>query len=64
MSGQRPAYGQHLITALADGILADSDLTWLKSYEQDTFDELCNINPARLPRFTPDGDGGPVGDAT
>jgi N-acyl homoserine lactone hydrolase len=57
------AYGEHLITALADGTLSDSDLAWLKSYERDTFDELCNINPARLPRFTPDAGGGPVGDA-
>jgi len=54
-------YGEHLIAALAGGTLADSDLTWLKSYEQETFDELCNINPARLPRFVPDADGGPAG---
>ena len=55
------SYGEHLIAVLPDGTLSDSDLTWLKSYEQDTFNELCNINPARLPRFVPDADGGPAG---
>jgi N-acyl homoserine lactone hydrolase len=54
-------YGERLSAALADGTLADADLAWLKSYERDTFDELCNINPARLPRFVPDPNAGPVG---
>lgn len=59
-------YGQHLISALsgAGGDLPDADLAWLKSYEQTSFDELCNLNPARLPRFVPDADGGPVGHAS
>lgn len=57
-------YGQRLIAALADGTLPDADLAWLKSYEQATFDELCNLNPARQPRFVPAADGGPVGHAT
>lgn len=54
-------YGHHLIAALAGGTLTDSDHAWLKSCERDTFDELCNINPARLPRFVPAADGGPAG---
>ncbi|GLY89646.1 hypothetical protein [Actinoallomurus iriomotensis] len=56
-------YGERLITGLATGQLSDADLAWAKSYEQATFDELANINPARLPRFVPAADGGSVGHA-
>jgi glyoxylase-like metal-dependent hydrolase (beta-lactamase superfamily II) len=54
-------YGERLIAGLATGELPDADLAWAKSYERATFDELGHINPARLPRFTPAADGGPVG---
>jgi len=37
------------------------DFSWAKSDERATFDEVANLNPARLPRFVPGGDGGPVG---
>ncbi|WP_194922274.1 MBL fold metallo-hydrolase [Catenulispora rubra] len=56
-------YGERLIAGLADGQLSDADLAWAKSYERATFDELANINPARLPRFAPAADGGAVGSA-
>ncbi|SEP54124.1 N-acyl homoserine lactonase family protein [Amycolatopsis saalfeldensis] len=56
-------YGERLIAGLAGGELSDVDLAWAKSYERATFDELANLNPARLPRFVPAGDGGPVGHA-
>jgi N-acyl homoserine lactone hydrolase len=56
-------YGERLIAGLAGGELSDADLSWAKSYERATFDELANLNPARLPRFVPAEDGGPVGHA-
>lgn len=56
-------YGVRLIAGLADGELSDADLAWAKSYERATFDELANLNPARLPRFVPGGDGAQVGHA-
>jgi N-acyl homoserine lactone hydrolase len=56
-------YGERLIAGLADGELSDADLSWAMSYERATFDELANLNPARLPRFVPAEDGGPVGHA-
>jgi N-acyl homoserine lactone hydrolase len=55
-------YGKRLAAGLADGSLSDEDFGWLKAYERGTFDELCNINPARLPRFVPGMDGEQVGD--
>jgi N-acyl homoserine lactone hydrolase len=54
-------YGVRLIAGLATGELPDADLAWAKSYERATFDEVGHINPARLPRFVPPADGGPVG---
>jgi N-acyl homoserine lactone hydrolase len=56
------AYGRQLIDGLADGTLSDSSHKWMKDYERDTFDELANINPSRLPRFERAADGGPVGE--
>ncbi|WP_433251774.1 N-acyl homoserine lactonase family protein [Actinomadura nitritigenes] len=56
-------YGERLIAGLATGRLSDADLAWAKAYERAAFDELANINPARLPRFVPAADGGPVGHA-
>ncbi|GAA4514751.1 hypothetical protein GCM10023191_083720 [Actinoallomurus oryzae] len=56
-------YGARLVAGLADGELSDADLSWAKSYERATFDELANLNPARLPRYVPAGDGGGVGHA-
>ncbi|MEV6627323.1 hypothetical protein AB0M71_41050 [Amycolatopsis sp. NPDC051114] len=43
------------------GELSDVDLSWAESCEPATFGEPANLNPARLPRFVPAGDGGPVG---
>ena len=57
-----PVYGKRLVAGLADGSLPDEDCEWLKAYERGTFDELCNINPARPPRFVPGADGEQVGD--
>ena len=56
-------YGARLIAGLADGELSDVDLAWAKSYERATFDELANLNPARLPRFVSAGDGAQGGHA-
>ncbi|MEV7042703.1 hypothetical protein [Amycolatopsis sp. NPDC051061] len=38
-------YGWRLIAGLVDGELSDEDLSWAKSYEWATFDELANLNP-------------------
>jgi glyoxylase-like metal-dependent hydrolase (beta-lactamase superfamily II) len=59
----RTEYGERLIVGPAGGELSDVDLYWAKSYERATFDELATLNPARLPRFVPAEDGGPVGHA-
>jgi hypothetical protein len=56
-------YGARLVAGLADGELSEADLSWAKSYERASFDELANLNPARLPRYVPAGDGGRVGHA-
>jgi hypothetical protein len=56
-------YGERLIAGPAGGELSDVDLYWAKSHERATFDELATLNPARLPRFVPAEDGGPVGHA-
>lgn len=56
-------YGARLIAGLADGELSETDLAWAKSDERATFDELANLNPARLPHFIAAWDGAPVGHA-
>ncbi|MBB4685128.1 N-acyl homoserine lactonase family protein [Amycolatopsis jiangsuensis] len=54
-------YGEHLRAAMAGGGLSEADLAWAKAWERDTFDPVYNLNPAKLPRFVPAADGGPVG---
>lgn len=56
-------YGSRMISGLATGELSDADLAWAKAYEHATFDEMANLNPARLPRFVPPHHAGEVGHA-
>ncbi|GAA3220258.1 N-acyl homoserine lactonase family protein [Nonomuraea helvata] len=42
-------YGRRVAAELAEGELSEEALAWCRSYERTTFDELYNLNPARLP---------------
>ena len=57
-------YGTRIVEALRTHGRLDADtLAWVADHERQLFDPAYRINPARLPRFVPGRDRGPIGSA-